>query len=960
MIKKIVSVSSSGFGNGIKRILPALAMLMVAGYFSVFSLYGISGLKDQRVDQIYFKFHDRIESSKTSKYQRLLHIKSGDGFDYKRVRASMENLYKVGAFSNIEVRVWQKRDKKVDVYFHISLRYLIRSVKVVGKTNPLKQLYLTGSLTKEELKAAIFSLREGAYFEEDKVDDGEREVVRFLNSRGYFNPEVHCKVTKNPERFTVSVKMFVKVRLPVYVGNIDIRVTPESLKQELTNIFKTEVYVPFKFTERIEKAKRYLKKQQYYFPEITMKEDFPGPDKSVVKLNIRVSPGYRYRFNFEGMKGRINLISSIWEKKVFEKWAEKESKARILYFLKNKGYLSAEIGSDIDVNETDKVKTITFSVTKNQKYKLGKIHLEGNRSIPSKDLEGVIKTGDFLFNKFFHLRLSSLLVDSEILRLYYHFQGFPNAKVTPRPEFVGPAESAKTPGSGNGNKNMGRSKKVDVTFVINEGKKSTVDSILFEGNRFFTSQTLHTSLRTRANGPFVQQHLDEDIEKVRNLYHFYGFDKIDIRAEVTQGTEKSILIKVNEGQSSRMGSLIIIGVSRSQRKLIARLFPLREDQPYDQLKVDAFEREIENSGIFSRFKITKIQRGDRLMDLLINAAADYSKFYGFGVGWEKRNDFQDIRGTVEYQGRNIFRSYSTFSAIVQAGSKEQRGVLSYDSPYFFRSHITSSFKVWADREVYPSYQFLRFGIGESLVKKLTPESYILAALSWYQTELTDLEVPQSGIDQLKVPFNTTALDLSYVQEKRDDPFNPTDGTFFSSDLKVGFPLLEKDYSFVKFRFSYQRNFKFLKSGVFAVSVRNGLAWGGMSITERFFAGGVNSFRGTRQDKLGPLAQDPEPSEPGDVIFNPMGGNALMLFNFETTFPFVILPVSDFYYSIFADVGNVFERVSNINFGNLRTAVGFGIKYKTSLGPLRFDMAWDLSEKFTWRNFKVHIGIGNVF
>jgi outer membrane protein insertion porin family len=92
----------------------------------------------------------------------------------------------------------------------------------------------------------------------------------------------------------------------------------------------------------------------------------------------------------------------------------------------------------------------------------------------------------------------------------------------------------------------------------------------------------------------------------------------------------------------------------------------------------------------------------------------------------------------------------------------------------------------------------------------------------------------------------------------------------------------------------------------------------------------------------------------------VGGNALLLFNFETTFPLVIFPVNDFYYSVFADVGNVFDRVSSIDFGSIRTAVGFGIKYKTRMGPLRFDFAWDLGERFSWRNLKIHIGIGNVF
>ena len=66
---------------------------------------------------------------------------------------------------------------------------------------------------------------------------------------------------------------------------------------------------------------------------------------------------------------------------------------------------------------------------------MGKIHFQGSKSLAEKELRKVIKTDDLLFDKFFHLRLRSLLVDREILRLFYYFQGFPSAKVFIQPDF---------------------------------------------------------------------------------------------------------------------------------------------------------------------------------------------------------------------------------------------------------------------------------------------------------------------------------------------------------------------------------------------------------------------------------------------------------------------------------------------------------------------------------------------
>ena len=165
-------------------------------------------------------------------------------------------------------------------------------------------------------------------------------------------------------------------------------------------------------------------------------------------------------------------------------------------------------------------------------------------------------------------------------------------------------------------------------------------------------------------------------------------------------------------------------------------------------------------------------------------------------------------------------------------------------------------------------------------------------------------------------------------------------------------MAERHYPFIKFRWSFQKIFKLLKNGTLAFSLRNGLADGELSITERYFAGGVNTFRGTKTDGLGPI----------DIISGKpraRGGNALFLANLEATFPVPLIPSNELYYSIFADVGNVFDRIGQFRFDEMEKAIGFGLKLKTELGPLRLDFAWNLDRTPEEGNFRIHIGIGNV-
>ena len=124
----------------------------------------------------------------------------------------------------------------------------------------------------------------------------------------------------------------------------------------------------------------------------------------------------------------------------------------------------------------------------------------------------------------------------------------------------------------------------------------------------------------------------------------------------------------------------------------------------------------------------------------------------------------------------------------------------------------------------------------------------------------------------------------------------------------------------------------------------------MPIHERFFAGGSNSFRGAEFDGLGP--KDPD-------SLKPVGGKALTLVNFELTFP-ILSKVKNLFGVIFYDTGNVFELRKQVNLAAFQHAVGFGFRYRTPFGPIRFELGWNLNAPAGERKPHAFITIGNVF
>jgi outer membrane protein insertion porin family len=92
---------------------------------------------------------------------------------------------------------------------------------------------------------------------------------------------------------------------------------------------------------------------------------------------------------------------------------------------------------------------------------------------------------------------------------------------------------------------------------------------------------------------------------------------------------------------------------------------------------------------------------------------------------------------------------------------------------------------------------------------------------------------------------------------------------------------------------------------------------------------------------------------------PVGGKAMFLVNLEMKFP--LSPVlKDLSGAVFYDLGQVFSKRKDFGLFSLRGALGCGLRYRTPLGPLRFDMGWAIDSPKEKGRPLLFITIGNMF
>ncbi|MCU0236810.1 MAG: hypothetical protein MUC72_06965 [Acidobacteria bacterium] len=246
-------------------------------------------------------------------YRPLVVLAGGGKYRYRDVRQSIENLNRTGVFAAIEVKVQEREGGALDVFFILQDKPLIRSLEFTGNL----------PLGEKEMRAAVYSLRRGERFEESLLPTALAELQSLFRSRGYFNAQASPRVSLDKDRSACVIQFIVAPGRIARIARLQVDVDDPQLAGSIRGYYPgTGAYIPDEFAKGGEKARRLLKKHLYYFPEITVREEFLDAGRSALNVTVTVTCGFRYHFIFQGMAPRMALIDDVWERQVFEKWAE--------------------------------------------------------------------------------------------------------------------------------------------------------------------------------------------------------------------------------------------------------------------------------------------------------------------------------------------------------------------------------------------------------------------------------------------------------------------------------------------------------------------------------------------------------------------------------------------------------------------------------------------------------------
>ena len=326
-----------------------------------------------------------------------------------------------------------------------------------------------------------------------------------------------------------------------------------------------------------------------------------------------------------------------------------------------------------------------------------------------------------------------------------------------------------------------------------------------------------------------------------------------------------------------------------------------------------------------------------------------------------------------------------------SGTRQQGNLQIYD-PYFLDSRWTLRVNGYSLSQQFIEDEYQRGGsiaVGRYLDKRddirvefdYTFEDTGLNSIDAYKSKLLGGQLYRNGL--------TSTGGLSFVVDKRNNRINATRGiyTVLSANLSGGFRVNEDqvmsvfggDFNFIETKLNVRAYQPLVESERFIFRYNGTL--GMIHSTDgtivpyihRYRAGGINSIRGYDWFTLGPDmralgyrssqqslfvgSDDPTAADERLVV----GGTQTWINNIEIESP--IVKAAGLRAVVFVDAGNAFGDSwgnGSINFEDLRLAYGFGIRWLSPMGPLRFEWGFPVNPYPEERRMVFDFSMGSLF
>ena len=707
-----------------------------------------------------------------------------------------------------------------------------------------------------------------------------------------------------------------------------------------------------------------------------------------------------------------------------------EGAGRITAYFRNQGYPEAKVTYERKVTagaaDRPAAVTLTYIVEHGPRRALGRVSFEGNRELSDEQLRpAVVLPKRFLLLPP-HAKAEVIKALEDRLTAFYLQRGFPEVRIRRRVETAQDGSVDVRLIIREGQRRSVDALVLDLPSEPGFPRENLANSLLLAlsdrpvlvaGVPRYLSDRRHlqgfigtmesTPKGVRLNFkpplPLVRNDLALVVSDMRQRLSSAGAANPQVKLAFEEdGPEPIVRIHVPFQPLDHARRLVVQGSDRTRAEAVLRETELPQGAPLDPAKLDEGQIQLGGLGAFQRVDLLTLkdlpgqakepwQRGDLALRLqerspwVFSESFGYDKTQGYHFGLNaQRLNVGGMGRVVDFGLRAGDQTLdSPFLRKVFTTGDIKRSVDSYSVGYTDPWFLPGSLDSWlASRtrfhmegayiqEAQAAFFARRRRFTSNLEWKVSPVQSVQLGYRFERVEVTANGDKFSDSDLFLIARTPARSIISapYLQvavDRRDRPYDPTQGTFFLGRLELANQALGTSInsSFVKLDVRHQWNWPIgfhAENGVVMASVRLGLARPtaqsakDLPLSERFFGGGSFTVRGVEPDMLGTLGVVKSADGTTTQII-PLGGQALAVVNLEYRFP--LFGTQSIWGEVFVDSGQVYrslitETVPNPDktdsknptigvrptFPALRTTLGLGLILKLGF-PLKIEYAAD--------------------
>ena len=924
--------------------------------------------------------------------QNLIQQKAGEPYSSEKIHNSTAALRQTGLFAKIDIEVTPLATG-LEVEFVLQPAFYIGMTRFPGADNGFEYSRL--------LQAVNYPSQEP--YDEDRVRESEAALLQFLVSNGYFLSTVRAEVEFDEADQLADLIFHVTLNRRAEFGSVQVAGIPAEYAARVENALHSirarlrgaylkpgKVYDAARLRSATTFIRDTLNRMKRLAEDVSLKPPRYDPETNRADISFFVTLGPSVEVRAEGARvsqGALRRLIPIFEENAFDQDLVEEGKRNLASHFQSKGFFDVTV-NPVVLTEPEKLQLI-YQIDRGDRHRVLEVAIRGNRYFDDETLLPLVAIRPAGWWWLSRGRFSEdLLNDSvESLTRYYQDAGFPDVTVEPHVD--------------------DKEARIYVTFDIVEGGQTLVNEFHLEGNQTQSISALAPGgLNLGPGRPYSQRLLNQDRDRIMARYLNFGYlsGSFESTVQPLPGEHQvDVTFRVEEGPQTYISNVAPVGADQTQPWYLDRIADIHPGQSFSQGNLLSAESRLYETGLFDWASVAPkkpiTDQTEEKVLVKVHEAKRNTLSYGFGLELSPRTanipagsvalpgslivalpstfkrtqkQFVSPRGSIEYSRRNLRGEGETATFSTLFSRLDQRLSFTYANPYLLRSRWNwhSLVSLFGERTTENPIYTERLGEAAFQVERPLDRARtrtLLLRYSFSRTALYDVLIPEIVLPQDR-SVRLSTLAASYVRDTRDRPLDARRGIYQSFDFAVNPKAIGSTANFLRLvgQTSHYRQVRpwLVWAGNVRLGIAKPFAGSQVPLSKRFFSGGGNTLRGFPFNGAGPQRPVPVCSDPNDPptctnITVPVGGNAVFIINSEARIP---IPVMKGLGGVFFyDGGNVYRRIGLKHLlSDYSNTIGFGLRYDTPVGPIRFDIGRNLQPPDGIRATQFFVTLGQSF